>query len=87
MTIYMKTARQLKALSDPKRLRIVDMLSAGELCACEILEGFEVCQSTLSHDMKVLVTIPILIQRERIIWRLSGNLFANPSVVLCTNRI
>ena len=54
MTIYMKTARQLKALSDPKRLRIVDMLSAGELCACEILEGFEVCQSTLSHDMKVL---------------------------------
>lgn len=26
-----------KALSDPNRIRIVDMLSCGELCACTIL--------------------------------------------------
>jgi ArsR family transcriptional regulator len=43
-----------KALGDPKRAMIVDMLSCGELCACEILEKFEMSQSTLSHHMKLL---------------------------------
>ncbi len=33
---------------------IVDMLSCGELCACMILEKFEMSQSTLSHHMKLL---------------------------------
>lgn len=52
--IYTDTAKILKAISEPKRLRIVDMLSCGELCGCEILEAFRVTQPTLSHDMKVL---------------------------------
>ena len=52
--VYSDTARILKAISDPKRLRIVDMLSSGELCACVILESFHITQPTLSHDMKVL---------------------------------
>ncbi|MFR3729721.1 ArsR/SmtB family transcription factor [Lacrimispora sp.] len=43
-----------KALGDPKRAMIVDMLSCGELCACMILEKFEMSQSTLSHHMKLL---------------------------------
>lgn len=43
-----------KALGDPKRAMIVDMLSCGELCACKILEKFEMSQSTLSHHMKLL---------------------------------
>lgn len=30
---------KLKALSDTNRLMIIDMLSCGELCACEILES------------------------------------------------
>ncbi len=63
-TIYTETARQLKAISDPKRLRIVDMLSAGELCACEILERFEICQSTLSHDMKLLTEAGLVNSRR-----------------------
>ena len=53
--IYIDTAKMLKAMSDPKRLRIVDMLSCGELCACEILEEFHITQPTLSQDMRVLV--------------------------------
>ena len=52
--VYVDTSKMLKAISDPKRLRIVDMLSCGELCACVILESFSVTQPTLSHDMKVL---------------------------------
>ena len=62
--IYTETARMLKAISDPKRLRIVDMLSCGELCACNILEAFQVTQPTLSHDMKVLVEAGIVQDRR-----------------------
>lgn len=58
--IYIDTAKILKALSDPKRLRIVDMLSCGELCACQILEAFHITQPTLSHDMKLLVEAGIV---------------------------
>ena len=34
---YEKYARIFKVMSDPKRLKIIDMLSEGELCACKIL--------------------------------------------------
>jgi len=44
-----------KALGDPKRVMIVDMLSCDELCACKILEKFKISQSTLSHHMKFLL--------------------------------
>ncbi len=54
----------LRALSDPKRLRIVDMLSCGELCACRILEAFDITQPTLSHDMKLLSAAGIVRQRR-----------------------
>ncbi|MFA6775188.1 MAG: metalloregulator ArsR/SmtB family transcription factor [Sphaerochaetaceae bacterium] len=63
-SIYDDTAKILKALSDPKRLRIVDMLSCGELCACKILEEFQITQPTLSHDMKVLIATKIVKDRR-----------------------
>jgi ArsR family transcriptional regulator len=62
--LYIDTAKVLKAISEPKRLRIVDMLSCGELCACEILEEFHITQPTLSHDMKLLVDAKIVIDRR-----------------------
>ena len=51
---YLTFSVLLKALSDPNRLMIVDMLSCGELCACVILEEFSITQPTLSHHMKLL---------------------------------
>lgn len=62
--VYVDTAKMLKAMSDPKRLRIVDMLSCGELCACEILEAFHITQPTLSHDMRVLSEAGIIQDRR-----------------------
>ena len=44
MIDYEEYAKMFKALSDPKRLKIVDMLSNGELCACKILEEFHITQ-------------------------------------------
>ena len=62
--VYIDTAKMLKAMSDPKRLRIVDMLSCGEMCACVILESFHITQPTLSHDMKLLVEAGIVKDRR-----------------------
>ena len=62
--VYVDTAKILKAISDPKRLRIVDMLSCGELCACKILEAFHITQPTLSHDMRVLIEAGIVNDRR-----------------------
>ncbi|HML35790.1 ArsR/SmtB family transcription factor [Sporomusa sphaeroides] len=52
--IYVCNVGLFKALADTNRLMIVDMLSCGELCACKILEKFNITQPTLSHHMKIL---------------------------------
>lgn len=62
--VYTDTAKVLKSISEPKRLRIVDMLSCGEMCACEILEAFHITQPTLSHDMKLLVEAGLVSDRR-----------------------
>lgn len=43
-----------KSLSDANRLQIVQMLGAGEECACKLLEAFDISQPTLSYHMKNL---------------------------------
>ena len=43
-----------KALSDPNRLRIIQLLTYGEQCGCELLEQMQITQPTLSHHMKAL---------------------------------
>lgn len=43
-----------KALGDENRLTIMNLLNDGEMCACKLLEALNICQSTLSHHMKIL---------------------------------
>ncbi len=43
-----------KALSDPNRIRIVQLLTYGEQCGCELLDQMQITQPTLSHHMKAL---------------------------------
>jgi len=57
-----------KALSDETRLKIVEMLSCGEMCACDILEFFNITQPTLSYHMKILTDCGILITRKDGSW-------------------
>lgn len=61
---YIKMANVFKALSDPKRVQILDLLSDGEVCACVLLEYFHISQPTLSHDMKVLIQAGIVRRRR-----------------------
>jgi len=65
---YINYAQLFKALSDPNRLMIVDMLSCGELCACEILIKFKITQPTLSHHMSVLCDCMLVNGRKKGKW-------------------
>lgn len=65
---YVESAKIFKALGDPKRAMIVDMLSCGELCACKILEKFDMSQSTLSHHMKLLRECGLVNARDEGKW-------------------
>ena len=51
---YSEYVPAIKAMSDETRLKIIDLLSCGEMCACDILEEFSISQSTLSYHMKIL---------------------------------
>ena len=44
-----------KAMADETRFAILEMLADEELCACHILEEFDITQPTLSYHMKILV--------------------------------
>ena len=61
---YIGIAKVFKALSDPKRVKIVDLLSCGEMCGCVLLKCFEITQPTLAHDMKVLTEAGIVTSRR-----------------------
>ena len=61
---YAEIAKVFKALSDPKRVKIVDLLSCGEMCGCVLLKCFEITQPTLAHDMKVLTEAGIVTSRR-----------------------
>jgi ArsR family transcriptional regulator, arsenate/arsenite/antimonite-responsive transcriptional repressor len=43
-----------KALSDPNRLQIIQMITDQERCACKLLEHFNISQPTLSHHIRIL---------------------------------
>ena len=51
---YPEYVSVFKALADETRLKIIQMLSSGELCAWNILEEFNITQPTLSYHMKIL---------------------------------
>jgi len=68
MTDYADKALLFKAFADPNRLEIVDMLSCGELCACMILERFNITQPTLSHHMKILCDCGLVAGRKEGKW-------------------
>ncbi len=65
---YKIYASLMKALSDETRIKIFDMLSNGELCACKILEEFKITQPTLSYHMKILAESGLVESRKEGIW-------------------
>ena len=59
-----------KAIGDPIRLQLVDVLRkhAGKVCVCELVPLFDVSQPTLSHHLKVLREAGIVNSERRGLW-------------------
>ena len=68
MKSYTEMAAVFKAMSDPGRLMIIDMLSCGEICACRLLERLRMSQPTLSHHMKILCECGLVDTRREGKW-------------------
>ena len=59
-----------KALSDPVRLQLVDVLRkhAGKVCVCELIPLFDLAQPTVSHHLKILRSAGIVDSERRGLW-------------------
>jgi ArsR family transcriptional regulator len=59
-----------KALGDPIRMQLVDVLRrhAGEVCVCELVPLFDLSQPTVSHHLKVLREAGVVGSERRGLW-------------------
>src|SRR5437764_2303338 len=59
-----------KALGDPVRLQLVDVLRkhAGKVCVCELVPLFDLSQPTVSHHLKVLREAGIVGSERQGLW-------------------
>jgi len=62
------TARLFHALSDPTRLRIVELLRHGERCVCDLTEAAAAAQSRLSFHLRVLKDAGLVSDRREGRW-------------------
>lgn len=64
------TAQLFKALADPHRVRIVNLLAnAGEpVCVCDITEAIGLSQPTISFHLKKLTGSGLLLREKRATW-------------------
>lgn len=62
---YEARARIIKAMSHPTRLFMVDVLSKGERCVCELTEMVGDDISTISKHLSILKTAGIVADEKR----------------------
>lgn len=66
-----RTARTLKALADPARLRLLSIIAAhdgGEACVCDLVDPVGLSQPTVSHHLKVLTEAGFVTREKRGVW-------------------
>ena len=65
-----RMAKAAKALGDPIRMQLVDVLRrhAGKVCVCELGPLFDRAQPTVSHHLKVLREAGIVGSERRGLW-------------------
>lgn len=61
---------RLKALADTTRFKIMRLIAAqdGPVCACDIVDRFDVSQPTIAHHMKVLERAGLITVSRRGVW-------------------
>src|ERR671939_949224 len=64
------TAELFRALGDPARVRIVNLLATSDepVCVCNLIEPLGLAQGTVSHHLKKLVDAGLLEREQRGRW-------------------
>ena len=64
------TAKLFKALADPARVRLVNLLATAEgpVCMCDLIEPVGLAQPTVSHHMKKLLDAGLVEREQRGKW-------------------
>lgn len=64
------TAALFKALADPNRVRIVQLLATapGPVCVCDLTEPLGIGQPTVSHHLRKLLDVGLLRREARGTW-------------------
>ena len=65
-----QTAAVFKALADPARVRIVNLLarSSEPVCVCDLTPSLRLAQPTVSHHLKKLREAGLLRREQRGVW-------------------
>ena len=66
--IHQEHAKVFRALCDPKRLAILELLREGEQCACMLMDRLGMGQSAVSYHMKILCESGIVASRQEGKW-------------------
>jgi DNA-binding transcriptional ArsR family regulator len=59
-----RRSRFFKALGDENRQRILSLLSAREMCVCELMAALKMTQPTTSHHLKILEDAEVVKHRK-----------------------
>jgi ArsR family transcriptional regulator, arsenate/arsenite/antimonite-responsive transcriptional repressor len=64
------TAQLFKALADPARVKIVNLLATSDepVCVCNLTEPLGLAQPTVSHHLKKLTDAGLLAREQRGVW-------------------
>ena len=65
---YAQICSGFRALSDPLRMQVIQLLRSSELCVCELCEKLEVSQSKLSFHLKNLKEANLIRSRQQGRW-------------------
>jgi ArsR family transcriptional regulator len=64
------TAELFKALADPARVRLVNLIATAPeaVCQCELTDPIGLTQGTVSHHLRKLVAAGLLAREQRGVW-------------------
>lgn len=62
-------AKQLKAVSDSNRLKLLACLKKGEVCACDFVDVLHISQPAVSQQLKKLKEAGIIVERPSGTWK------------------
>ncbi|MGE7093920.1 ArsR/SmtB family transcription factor [Lysinibacillus sp. NPDC048646] len=69
MESIIKMEKQLKAISDINRLKLLACLKQGEVCVCDLVDVLQVSQPAVSQQLRKLKEAGIILERKKGTWK------------------